>query len=99
MKYKIGDKIRILNKQQFINNPRVNVFEFNNGKFAVEHMSSTINFIPNMSIFSGKLVTISDTIRSIGYKILEDEDCWTWAEWMICDMDLKKSEEILKDWK
>ena len=80
MKYKVGDRVRVQNKDYFVRNYECEDDGYRNRD------CSAVSFINNAMLnFCDTVVTITH-IRNSGYGVFygikEDDDEWSWADWM-----------------
>ena len=84
MKYKPGDKVRIKS---------IDWYNSNKDEVGAIYGDSDAIFIQMMSKFCGQTVTISEVAADV-YGVLEDNDEYSWADYMIEELVLEKGSEL-----
>ena len=89
MNYNVGDKVKIKSLDWYNDN------KDNDGEVPLIEKHDTIyDFIEEMSVFCGKIVTIKNVWKDDYYNICEDDCHYYWTDEMIEGLALEKGSEL-----
>ena len=93
-KYKVGDKVRVKSLEWFKEH-----CEYNNLYNYYVYKGNHAVFVEPMQQLCGQVVTICEVINTdhVSYHIAEDEDKWTFTNWMLERTDKETKEDTKGD--
>lgn len=78
MKLKVGDKVLVKSKEWY-----------DREKDSRGWISIDNTFVPEMSIYCGKLAIVTSILEHDGYRLNIDDEYWVWVPWMLELPDLR----------